>query len=45
MLRQMAAQRIHQLGSLPHQQIARPKDHGSRLLLFRLQRHKAHRWP
>jgi hypothetical protein len=26
-LRQMAAQRIHQLGSLPHQQVARPKDH------------------
>ena len=45
MLRQMAAQCVDQLGSLPHQQVARPKDHRSRLLLFRLHRHKAHRWP
>ena len=40
MLRQMAAQCVDQLGSLSHQQVAGPKDHGSRLLLFRLQRHK-----
>jgi hypothetical protein len=45
MLREMAAQRIHQLGSLPHQKVTGAKHHGSRLLLFRLQRHKAHRRP
>jgi hypothetical protein len=45
MLRQMDAQCIDQLGSLPHQKVARAKDHGSRLLLFRPQRHKAHRRP
>ena len=40
-LGQVTAQRIHQLRSLPHQQIPGAKEHRLCLLVFALQRHEA----
>ena len=42
MLREVAAQRVDQLRSSPHEKIARSEDHSSRLLFLGFYRHKPH---
>jgi hypothetical protein len=44
-LRQVAAQTVHQLRALPHQEIPAPEHHARSLLLDALHRHEPHRGP